>query len=49
MNICADTEYVGHIVPLPNHYMFGMPQGAWPGQPGLFIFRVRAIINHGIY
>jgi hypothetical protein len=35
----TDIENVGFIVPLPNHYISDMPQGAWAGGfTGLFLF-----------
>jgi hypothetical protein len=34
----TDIEKVGRIVPLPNHYISDMPQGAWAGGfTGLFL------------
>jgi hypothetical protein len=36
----ADNEYVGYVVPLPNHYISGMPQGAWAGESRPFLFLV---------
>jgi hypothetical protein len=31
MTFFTDIVDVGRIVPLPNHYMSDMPQGAWAG------------------
>ena len=28
----ADKQNIGHVVPLPNHYMSDMPQGAGAGE-----------------
>jgi hypothetical protein len=40
MKGCADIQNVGYIVPLPNHYMSDMPQGAWAGENRPFFLEI---------